>query len=495
MSMNKSFLSFSVGNCAVFQQRFELEEFESFSKLSGDSNPMHHDPEHAASSKFGQIIVPMHMTISPLSRIAGMIFPGVPSLYLGHQVRSISPVYYGDLLTYTARIKSINQAMRTIVIRVLICRGSEVVLDAEMNVMSQQESWGIDATAVDFSPLPECALVTGATGEIGTALAVNLARRGWNLLLLDRGVGPRRDELLKSLKPVLKQHQKLEFLDADLLDANQVSNLCEKIAARNDITALFHTASPSLDAAINDLVQVNYRVLQQLADAVSPAMLMRQQGVVCTIGTIATERVIAGLQDYAAAKTMAGQLLTSYDKKYANFGLRGLVILSGLVATRYSASIQGDSFMMAPEELADEVLTAALDERCGQAIVVEAGNRRGGALGFHANETLASMPQVGDTSVQGKTPKTNEVNLAGVEASTDSLDEKIANIVSRKLSLETTSQLFGGGLGITPGWDSLRHIEVVLELEAVFDINFRSDEVEKMFDYSALCSITRKKLA
>lgn len=491
MVTTRTFEGFSVGDCAVFRQSFTLEEFEGFAALSGDRNPLHHDAAHAATTDFGQPIVPMHMTIAPLSRIAGMIFPGVPSLYLGHELRSIMPVHYGDDLAYSARITAINPALRTLTIRVLVSREGDVVLDAEMRVMSQDQSWRIAEEQPDLSPPRPYALITGATGEIGTALAAALIRRGWNLLLVDRGPGGKRDALAAVLAPLkTSEDQRIEHVAADLTQSAEVDALCDQPLLRENVTAIFHTASPPLDASIGDLVQVNYSALQRIATSALPAMLLRQQGVVATIGSIATERVIPGWHDYSAAKAMAGQFLTAFDKTNSTYGVRGLTVLSGLVMTAYSASAQGSAPALLPEELAEQVLIAALDDKAGQAVVVEWNGRRDGQLGFHADRGT-TVPALTATHGAPVDAEPSPVLPAGGEDH----QSAIMAVVRRKLNLPVGADLAGGGVGLTPGWDSLRHIELVLELESAFGIRFKSGDVDKMLTFEALNSTTLAYIA
>ena len=71
-----------VGDIAIFKQKFDLSDFESFVSLSRDSNLLHHDLDYAQKSGYPSPIVPIHLTSLPLSRIAGCIFPGKSSLYL-----------------------------------------------------------------------------------------------------------------------------------------------------------------------------------------------------------------------------------------------------------------------------------------------------------------------------------------------------------------------------------------------------------------------------
>lgn len=489
MDSIRAFSDFCVGDLAVFRQSFDASDFQAFSALSGDRNPLHHDEGYAAESRFGRPIVPVHMTIAPLSRVAGMVFPGDPSLYLGHEVRSILPVHYGETLTYSARIKAVHPELRTLTIRVLAMRGSDVVLDAEMRVMSRLESWAAAPLQSDLLPSKGRILITGATGEIGTALARAVARRGWPLLLVDRGPGPKRDRLEALLKPLIASSDGVEFLACDLTSNAEVDELCLRLETRADVAALFHTASPPIDAPLHDLVQVNYAALCRLASAALPSMLARQDGVAVTIGSIATERVIPGWHDYSAAKAMAGQFLTAFHKSNSAFGVRGLTVLSGLVATDYSAAAQGSGPAMLPEELADQVLHEAFDDRARSAVIIEGGISRRGNLGFHVDS--APAPSVPEQMGKGGTLARG----ADQEAlGADGPDTRIASTVRRKLGLPMDADLSEGGVGITPGWDSLRHIELVLELESTFGIRFAAGEVEKILDYETLVQVVRRHL-
>ncbi|EKT85632.1 MaoC/PaaZ C-terminal domain-containing protein [Leptospira santarosai] len=81
-TIDKNYNDFSVGDFVNFTRNFTISDFENFSLLSGDKNPLHHNEDYAAISKFGKIIIPVYLLASPLSTIAGMIFPGHRSLIL-----------------------------------------------------------------------------------------------------------------------------------------------------------------------------------------------------------------------------------------------------------------------------------------------------------------------------------------------------------------------------------------------------------------------------
>ena len=88
--MNSNFKDFEVGDLIVFDKTFSKKDWNMFVKISGDENPLHSTSKFSEDSEFGAPIVPLHLLLMPLSKIAGMHLPGLPSLYLGHQTESKS---------------------------------------------------------------------------------------------------------------------------------------------------------------------------------------------------------------------------------------------------------------------------------------------------------------------------------------------------------------------------------------------------------------------
>jgi len=206
VTLTTAFDRFQIGDHIVFDKTFDQSQFDAFSSLSGDRNPFHHDAAYAARQGSDErTIVPLHMTLAPLSMIAGMVFPGEPSLYLGHEIRAAKPVHYGETLRYSARIESVNQSHRVLNLRVLALKGASVVLDATMRVQARYADW-------EFNPLhpirregDATALITGGSGEIGQAIAVALREHlpvdpaleigpvAMRIVIVDRQAGKRCD--------------------------------------------------------------------------------------------------------------------------------------------------------------------------------------------------------------------------------------------------------------------------------------------------------------
>jgi short-subunit dehydrogenase/acyl dehydratase/acyl carrier protein len=478
-----AFDSFAVGDVVVFKRSFSPDDFSVFSRLSGDSNPLHHDETHAKATPFGRTIVPLHLTLAPLSYIAGMVFPGEPSLYLGHQVRAANAVHYGETVTYSARIESVNAALRVLTLRVLVLRETDVIVDASMQVQASASTWNKEApVSILHTAKPGCAVITGASGAIGGAIAVALASLGWALLLQDRGDGARRQSLRAGLD---RLGAAVEFVTADLATASGRATMTRAVSDRQDVEAVIHAASPGLGAPLEQLIAVNYSAFRQLAAATVPAMLARQKGRLMLIGSTAMLRALPGWEDYAAAKTMVAGWVAGVDGRFSVYGVRGLVLMPGYVATRFSDDVRGGAPALLPQEVAAEVADMITSPK-DVAVVVEVGRRASGTLGFFAvPEVVAPVKDTLATAVSVVQDRTQNATTSAT----------VTDVIRSILHMPSGSNLKGGGLGITPGWDSLRQIEVILALESEFNIQFTSTDLAELTRFDMLLDACQRKIS
>ena len=473
-----------MGDVAVFERTFNAADFMVFSRLSGDFNRLHHDEVYARSSGFGGSVVPLHLLLAPLSCVAGMIFPGEPSLYLGHEARAAKPVYYGESLRYSARIQSVNAAHRVLTIRTIALRGTDVVLDALLRVQATTESWSSSSKfPILRTAAPGRALVTGASGAIGGAIALSLASRGWALLLQDRGDGPERQTSRATLD---RFNAEAEFIAADLSTVSGCASLTAAASVRSDIELVVHAASPGLTAPLEELVAVNFSALKKLAAALLPGMLARQKGKLLLVGSTAMLRILPGWDDYVAAKAMAVAFVTGLNSQFSHYGVQGLVVMPGYVATRFSEAVRGNAPAMLPQEVAATVIDM-VDAPESSVVVLENGRRTWGHFGF------SSTPQTAAVSHEATT--VTHPSSGSPSVITASSSATVADIVRRILRLPQGADLVGAGIGITPGWDSLAQIEVILAIEAELGFRFTSAELIELGSFDALAVACQRKVA
>ena len=101
----------TVGQTARRTVVVDQSHIELFAEMSGDHNPIHLDPEAAAASRFGGIIVPGLVTCGFVSAILANELPGPGSAVLRVDWRFTAPVRPGDTLTTEVEVLQVRGAI------------------------------------------------------------------------------------------------------------------------------------------------------------------------------------------------------------------------------------------------------------------------------------------------------------------------------------------------------------------------------------------------
>ena len=121
----------------------------------GDFNPIHSDPDYAASTPFHEPIAPGIFTAGLISAVIGTQLPGPGAIYLSQSLKFVKPVRAGD--TIAARVEVIEVIRERNRIRLsTVCTNQhgEEVLSGEAWVMPSR-------TAVSYErPAPAASLAT-----------------------------------------------------------------------------------------------------------------------------------------------------------------------------------------------------------------------------------------------------------------------------------------------------------------------------------------------
>jgi 3-oxoacyl-[acyl-carrier protein] reductase len=179
------------------------------------------------------------------------------------------------------------------------------------------------------------ALVTGATGGIGGAIARALHQQGAAVVLS----GTRRDAL-DQLAGELKQ--RVHVLPADLADKEDADALVpksEQLMGRLDIlVANAGITRDNLlvqlsDEAWNEVVAVNLTASFRLTRAAVKGMMRRRFGRVIGITSVVGVTGNAGQANYAASKAGLIGMFKSLAQEYAKRGVTANCIAPGFIAT------------------------------------------------------------------------------------------------------------------------------------------------------------------
>ena len=93
-----------VGATATWTRTFTAADVESFAQISGDRNPLHFDPEFAARTRLGRLVVQGGLTTGLFNALVAMKLPGPGSVFLHQEWDYPAPVYIGDTVTATAEV-------------------------------------------------------------------------------------------------------------------------------------------------------------------------------------------------------------------------------------------------------------------------------------------------------------------------------------------------------------------------------------------------------
>ncbi len=188
------------------------------------------------------------------------------------------------------------------------------------------------------------ALVTGASGGIGEALARRLAARGCHLILVAR-TGPALETLAAELSAA-------HGVDAEVLPADLTTD--DGVAA---VAARFEDGGgPPVDLLVNNAgygsagrfaeldpdrvageVRLNVLALVRLTSAAVPGMVARGGGAVLNVSSVAGLQPIPNMATYAATKAFVTSFSESLHEELRPRGVTVTALLPGFTKTGFQA--------------------------------------------------------------------------------------------------------------------------------------------------------------
>ncbi len=161
-------------------------------------------------------------------------------------------------------------------------------------------------------------IITGGTGGFGKAIAIEFARKGWEVIALGRS-------------------------DLDLGDSRAVtryfqSNACDLLVCCAGIIRDV-PLSRMEEEQWDDVFAINFKAAARCATAIVPAMLAKGRGHVIFVSSYAARHPAIGQAAYATAKAALHGLAREMAETYGRSGLRFNVVLPGFLETPMTESV------------------------------------------------------------------------------------------------------------------------------------------------------------
>lgn len=181
------------------------------------------------------------------------------------------------------------------------------------------------------------ALITGASSGIGRAVAVNLAKQGFKLVLLAR-----RKERLRELSESLVDFTRCHVIPCDVRNSEALSHAMTQLPAEfAEVDVLINNAGLALGLAAaqqaswqdwQTMIETNCTALAFVTHLILPGMVARDRGHVINIGSIAGSYAYPGGNVYGATKAFVAQFTTNLKADLVGTSVRVTNIEPGLTS-------------------------------------------------------------------------------------------------------------------------------------------------------------------
>ncbi|XP_068128174.1 very-long-chain 3-oxoacyl-CoA reductase-B-like isoform X2 [Hyperolius riggenbachi] len=219
------------------------------------------------------------------------------------------------------------------------------------------------------------AVVTGASDGIGKCYAEELARRGFDVVLISRT----QEKLEKVAKEIERQTgRKTRIIQVDFTGGLEIYTKIEEGLRDLDIGILVNNVAviptgnnavpflnaPHLEQAICDMVNCNMLSVAQMTRIVLPKMLARKKGLIVNLSSAAGFRPFRYFTVYSATKAFVDYFSRALHAEYKTRGITVQCVMPMIVSTNMTDNIRSTLFVKRAEDFAREALnTAGLTNR------------------------------------------------------------------------------------------------------------------------------------
>ncbi|XP_040272737.1 very-long-chain 3-oxoacyl-CoA reductase-like [Bufo bufo] len=195
------------------------------------------------------------------------------------------------------------------------------------------------------------AVVTGATDGIGKAYAMELAMRGFDVVLISRNV----EKLQKVAQEIEKQSsQKTKIIQVDFMGGSEIYSKVEKALKDLDIGILVNNVGMTYHRELKRFLEVPD--INKMTRIVLPRMVLRKKGLIINISSGAGARPYPMSTMYGATKAFMDFFSRSLHYEYRSDGITVQSVMPLYVSTNMTHNMRTNILVKTSDDYAREAL-------------------------------------------------------------------------------------------------------------------------------------------
>lgn len=336
-----------IGQKETLSHKVTQSDIEKFVDLSGDDNKLHVNKEFAAKTSFKKPVVHGMIGASFISTIIGTRIPGDGALWFSQTLEFLLPVRVGDVITVIAEVTKKIDRDRTIELNVEIQNQNRQVVTRGVSKVKVLEELENAVEEIREETTNKVALVIGATGGIGSAVALQLAKDGYDVVLHYHSNKDKANVLKKQIEEATEC--KVYPIQADINDEKDIENLISQaMREAYRIDCFVNCAStPIPPINVTDLtwedfqsqMNLNIKINLSFFKLLLPQMLERKYGKMIMVGSLFSDKPNPNLVHYATAKAALEGFTKAMAFELAPKGIRVNMVSPSMIATDLTADI------------------------------------------------------------------------------------------------------------------------------------------------------------
>lgn len=355
--MIRKFEDYYLGEEALLTHIVSEEDLKKFVDLTGDDNPLHVDEEFAKGTSFKKRVVHGMLGASFISTVIGTKLPGPGALWFEQRLRFERPVRIGDELTVRAKITHISASSRILVLETYVFNGDGTVVisgEAKVKVVKENKS-KLNIKKMSNTKNIGAVIITGASGGIGSAVALKLASKGYSVAICYKSNEEKANELVTQ---IVNLGGKALSFQGDVSDESYINTVLNKTKKEfGRIVGIVNNASAPIE--YKSILEADWKDFTRQLDVQTKALFLFSKlgslsvleggsSSIVNVSSSYSENVPPSkMAAYSMSKAAASHLTRSLALEFGPSGIRFNNVSPGMTDTEMIADIPDKAKMIA----------------------------------------------------------------------------------------------------------------------------------------------------